>query len=96
MVFNSFVTRSVPLHGRNNNALPYSFAGWGMSVMPAGTRSRDVFLPLPCVRLADIFEADAAVAPFHAGRIMEQMSGAEVLDAVGLGATLLAFDGGLV
>ena len=69
-------------------------------VHPPGPQSSQlpasVVRSFPRVRLANIFEADTAVAAFHIGRLFFHMGGAYVFQAVCLGAALSAFDSGIV
>jgi len=47
----------------------------------------------PRVGLAYLVKADTAVTAFHVGCRIEQVRNADILDAVGLGAAMPAFDG---
>jgi hypothetical protein len=48
------------------------------------------------VGFADLVQTDTAVTTFHIGRILAQMGGADVLHTVYLGATVTAFNYGVV
>jgi hypothetical protein len=48
------------------------------------------------VWLANFIQIDAAVASFHIWSIFFQMGSADILQAIGLGATMLALNGGVV
>jgi hypothetical protein len=69
---------------------------YGIALCSIETSGFGQLIPVTFMQFADFVKSDSAVATFNIGGVSTQVSGADIFQAVGLGAALPAFNSGFV